>query len=62
MWGRTVRKSRLFFFTMCLSLYDYQSKISEYKKGLKHLKNRAVTNQKQIIGYKNQKEEDKSIK
>ena len=27
-----------FFFTMCLTLYDYQSKVSKYKKGLTHLK------------------------
>ena len=34
---------------MCLSLYDYQSKVSRYGKGLTYLKNRATTNQKQAI-------------
>jgi len=45
MWGRRVRKSRLFFKIMCLSLYDYQAKASRYRNGLTHLKNRATTNQ-----------------
>ena len=31
---------------MCLSLYDYQSKASRYRKRLTYLKNRATTNQK----------------
>ena len=31
---------------MCLSLHDYQSKASRYRKGLTYLKNRATTNQK----------------
>ena len=31
---------------MCLSLYDYQSKASRYRKGLTYLKNRVITNQK----------------
>ena len=34
---------------MCLSLYDYQSKASRYRKGLTYLKNRVTTNQKYII-------------
>ena len=34
---------------MCLSLYDYQAKESRYRKGLTHLKNKATTNQNQII-------------
>ena len=44
MWGKKVRKYRLFFFTlmMCVSLHDYQAKASRYRKGLK---NTATTNQ-----------------
>ena len=34
---------------MCLSLYDYQSKTSKYRKELIYLENRATTNQNQII-------------
>ena len=34
---------------MCLSLYDYQSKTSRYRKGLTYLKNRVTTNQKHTI-------------
>ena len=49
MWGRKVRKYRLFFFRMGLSLYDYQAKASRYRKGLTYLKNRATTNQNQTI-------------
>ena len=49
MWGRKVRKSRLLFFSMCLSLYDYQAKASRYRKWLTYLKNRATTNQNQTI-------------
>ena len=50
MWGRKVRKSRLFFFfRMCLSLYDYQAKASRYRKGLTYLKNRATMNQNQTL-------------
>ena len=40
-WGRKVRKSKLFFFfflIMCLSLYDYEAKASRYRKGLTYLK------------------------
>ena len=57
-----VRKSRLplFFFRICISLYDYQSKASRYKKGLTYLQNKATTNQTQIIH--SQKQEDISIK
>ena len=50
MLGRRVRKCRVFFFRMCLSLYDYQSKASRYTKGLTFLKNRVTTNQKHAIG------------
>ena len=54
MWGRKVRKYRLFFFfffffLVCLSLYDCQAKASRYKKGFTYLKNRATTNQNQIL-------------
>ena len=39
MWGREVRKNRFFFILMmCLSLYDYQAKVSRYRKGLTYLK------------------------
>ena len=34
-----------FILMMCLSLYDYQAKVSRYRKGLRYLKNRATTNQ-----------------
>ena len=34
---------------MCLSLYDYQTKASRYRKGLTYLKNRATTNQNQTL-------------
>ena len=34
---------------MCLSLYDYHSKASLYRKGLTYVKNRATTNQKHTI-------------
>ena len=34
---------------MCWSLYDYQANVSRYKKGLTYLKNRATTNQNQIL-------------
>ena len=44
-----VRKSRLFFLRMCLSLYDYQAKASRCRKGLTYLKNRASTNQNQTV-------------
>ena len=45
MWGRGGRKCR-FFFRMCLSLYDYQSKASRYRNVLIYLKNKVTTNQK----------------
>ena len=32
-----------FILMMCLSLYDYQAKVSRYRKGLRYLKNRATT-------------------
>ena len=49
MLGRRVRKCR-FFFRMCLSLYDYQSKASRYSNWLTYLKkNRITTNQKHTI-------------
>ena len=34
---------------MCLSLYDYQAKVSRYRKGLTHLKNRAATNENRTL-------------
>ena len=34
---------------MCLSLYDYQAKVSRYRKGLIYLKRRAITNQNQTL-------------
>ena len=34
---------------MCLSLYDYQAKASRHRKVLTCLKNRATTNQNQIL-------------
>ena len=36
MWGRKVRKSRLFFLRMCI--YDHEAKASRYRKGLRYLK------------------------
>ena len=44
---------------MCLSLHDYQSKASTYRKGLMYLKNRATTNQKHTIDSQNPKREHK---
>ena len=49
MWGSRVRKSRLFFKIMCLSLYDYQANASQYSKELTYLKSRATTNQNQTL-------------
>ena len=34
---------------MFLNLYDNQAKASRYRKGLTYLKNRAITNQNQIL-------------
>ena len=48
MWGRRVIECS-FFSRKCLSLYDYQSKASRYKKGLTYLINRVTTNQKHKI-------------
>ena len=48
MWEKKVGKSRLFF-RMCLSLYDHQAKTSRYRNELTYLKNRATTNQNQIL-------------
>ena len=51
MWGKRVRKQSFFvlFLRMCLSLFDYQSKASRYRKGLTDSKNRVTTNQKHKI-------------
>ena len=38
MWGRRVRKYWPFFFSKCVSLYDYQSKPNRYRKKLMYLK------------------------
>ena len=57
MWGRKIRKSRLFYLRMCLSLYDSQAKASRYKKMLTYLKNRATTQKKYI--HKKEKERTK---
>ena len=43
---------------MCLSLYDYQSKESRYRKGLTGLKNRVTTNKKYKIDLQKTKEEN----
>ena len=51
-----------FFFRIFLSLYDYQSKASRYRKQLTYLKNRTTTNQKHTIGSQNQKEKNTGIK
>ena len=45
---------------MCLSLYDYQSKASRYRKGLTYLKNRVTANQKHTID--SQKNKKKRMK
>ena len=34
---------------MCLSIYNYQAKVSRYRKGITYLKNRATTNQNQPL-------------
>ena len=62
MWGRGVQKSRPFFFRMCLSLYDCKAKAIRYRKGLTSLKNRATTNQNQIIHAQKLKRRGHSIK
>ena len=50
MWAREVRKNRFFFILMMsLSLYDYQGKVSRYRKRLIYLKNRATTKQNQTL-------------
>ena len=51
MWAREVRKIRFFliFLRMCLSLHDYQPKVSRYRKGLTYVKTRATTNQSQTL-------------
>ena len=47
-WGRKVRKSRLFL-RVHLSLYHHQAKASRYRKELSYLKNKAITNQNQTL-------------
>ena len=49
MWGGKVRKSRLFFFRMCLRLYDHHAKSSNYRKGLMYWKNSGNTNQNKTL-------------
>ena len=51
MWATEVRKIRFFliFLRMCLSLHDYQPKVSRYRKGLTYVKTRATTNQSQTL-------------
>ena len=57
MWGRKLRKFRVFFsfsflffsFRMCWRLYDYHGKTSRYRKGLTHLINRETTNQNKTL-------------
>ena len=46
MWGRKVRKYRLFK-KKCLNPYDYHAKASRYRKELTFLKNRVTANQNQ---------------
>ena len=50
-----------FFPRMCLSLYNYKSKASRYRKVLIYLKNRATTSQKHTIDHKKKKDENISI-
>ena len=45
-----------------MSLYDYQSKASRYRKGLTYLKNRATISQKHTIDSQKPKREHKSKK
>ena len=45
----------ILFPRMCLSLYDYQSKASRYRKRLTYVKNRATINQKHTIDSQKQK-------
>ena len=50
MWVREGRKNRFFvILMMCLNLYDYQAKVTRYRKELTYLKNRATTNQSQTL-------------
>ena len=53
------KNMHILFPRMCLSLYDYQSKASRYRKGLTYLKNRATINQKHTIDSKTPKREHK---
>ena len=51
-------KFSFFSFSMvmkCLNLQDYQVKTQNYRKGLAYLKNRATTNQNQILHSQNMK-------
>ena len=61
MWRTKIRKSRLFFLRMCLSLYDYQAKASKYRKRLTYLKNKATTNQYQTLYLQKLKRKVQSI-
>ena len=50
MWGRNIRKYRIFFyFNDVFEPNDYQAKASRYRKGLTYLKNRATANQNQRL-------------
>lgn len=57
--GKGVRKCRPF--RMCLSLYEYQSKVHRYNDRLIYLKTRATTTQKHTIDSQNQTERYSSI-
>lgn len=47
--GEGKKENTDFFLIMSLSLYNYQSKASRYRKGLTYLKNRATTSQNQRL-------------
>ena len=54
--GKERKKTIFFFFGMCLSLYDYLSKASRYRKGLTYLKKQGNHKSNHSIIHRNQKE------
>ena len=49
MWVREIKNRFFLFLMMCLSLYDYQTKVRRYRKVVTYLKNKATTNQSQKL-------------
>ena len=59
MWGKRVRKCRLFFFQNVFEPIGLSVKTSRHKKGLTNLKNTVTTNQNHTIDLQNPKREHK---